>query len=279
MFEIKWDGTRTLAFIENKTVKLLNRRRVDLTERYPEFGILRAFPAGTVLDGELVVLREGKSDFGLLMSREQARSPLRIRLGSQSSPATYMVFDLLYAKHQSLMLRPLHERRQHLQKLVDRYGQGKVILSESTPGDHGRAYFAEACRMGLEGVIAKRLNSQYRPGQRTDDWIKIKRSEVLDCAIIGFVPSGTKDFRSLILATNVDGELRCVGRVGTGFDSKLRIKLNKLLWKSIRKQSWVPCSIKGKWVEPGLYCRVTCMERTSRGELRAPVFMELYEEH
>jgi len=114
LFEIKWDGTRGLAFIEGQNYRLVNRRRIDMTDRYPEFAFLALLPAGTVLDGEIVVLQQGKPDFGLLQSREQARSPLRIRTMARTQPATYIVFDMLFDGYQSLLSRPLQERRERL---------------------------------------------------------------------------------------------------------------------------------------------------------------------
>lgn len=276
--EIKWDGTRALAYIEDQTLRLINRRRFDITDRYPELSFLKDLPDGTVLDGEIVVLRDGKSDFGLLQSREQSRAPLKIRMLSRSSPATYMVFDVLYTDFHSLMNQPFQSRRHTLEELVDECGNGRMLLSTALDGTSGKAVFEKACHHGLEGIVAKRINSKYQPGKRCGDWIKIKRAEILDCAIIGFLPSGKDDFRSLILASLSDGKLKCVGKVGTGFDAKLRKKLNRWLRGNLREKPIIPCKIKGVWVDPGLYCKVTCMERTSGGELRAPAFVDLIED-
>lgn len=277
LFEIKWDGTRTLAFIEGGAYRLVNRRRIDMTDRYPEFAFLATLPVGTVLDGEMVVLRDGKPDFHLLQSRDQARVPFKIRTLARSTPATYIVFDLLYEEHQSIMPQPLHQRRERLRRLVQKSASPLLVLSEGVEG-HGLAFFQEACRQGLEGMIAKRLESRYLPGKRTDAWVKVKRRADLLCAIVGFVPAGADDFRSLILAVQENGQLRCVGKVGTGFDRALRQRLNQSLWSRLRQTPLVPCSIKGKWVEPGLYCRVSFLERTPGGELRFPVFEEMMEE-
>jgi DNA ligase D-like protein (predicted ligase) len=277
LFEIKWDGTRTLAFIDESGYRLVNRRRIDMTDRYPEFAFLKEIQPGTVLDGEMVVLREGKPDFTLLLSREQARSSLRIRTLARSTPATYIVFDLLYDRFQSLMSEPLQVRRQRLSRMVKGMGQSQFLVSEGVRG-RGKTFFKAACRQGLEGMVAKRLQSRYLPGQRTDAWIKVKRRGELFCAIIGFVPSGADDLRSLILATEEKGTLRYVGKAGTGYDHALRQRLFELLSSRLRKTPLVPCPIKGKWVEPGLYCRVSYLERTEKGELRSPVFEELCEE-
>jgi ATP-dependent DNA ligase len=192
-------------------------------------------------------------------------------------PATYIVFDLLYDAYQSLLDQPLKARRQRLAQLVKDCGQPGLVLSEGIVGK-GIAFFREACAQELEGVVAKRLDSRYLPGQRTDAWIKIKRGETVCCAIIGFVPSGKDDFRNLIIAAETGGVLQHVGQVGTGFNRELRQKLNRLLRAHPRPKPIIPCKVKGQWVEPGLYCLVHCMERSPRGHLRAPAFKALVEE-
>ena len=274
LFEIKWDGTRTLAFIDRDGYRLVNRRRVDMTARYPEFAFLAQIEPGAVLDGEVVVLHNGKPDFNMLLSREQARSAMKIRNVARALPATYIVFDLLYDAFQPLMEEPFHVRRERLERLVKQCGQPHLVLSQGVVGK-GTSFFQQVCAQELEGVIASCLQSRYLPDQRTDAWIKIKRGETVCCAIIGFLPSGKDDFRSLIIAAEKDGVLHHVGQVGSGFDIGLRRKLNALLWSRMRAKPIIPCKIKGKWIEPGLYCLVHCMERTATGHLRAPAFKEL----
>jgi DNA ligase D-like protein (predicted ligase) len=277
LFEIKWDGTRTLTFVDHQGYRLLNRRQVDMTERYPEFAFLAHLPEGTVLDGEMVVLRAGKPDFALLQSREHSRTPMKIKMLARSTPATYVVFDLLYDGYESLLPDPLEFRRQRLAKLVADARSPRLLLSDGVIGQ-GKAYFARACQHELEGVVAKRLTSPYLPGKRTDAWIKIKRGGSVLCAIIGFLPSGDNDLRSLIIASNIDGDLRCVGKVGSGIDNAMRHRLNALLRARLQQKPLVDCKIRGKWVKPGLYCKISYLERTSSGEFRGPVFQELLEE-
>src|SRR5438105_2535311 len=221
LFEIKWDGIRCLAFVEDGSVRLCNRRRADQTERYPEFACLTNLPPGTVLDGEIILLKDGKPSFPLLMSREQARTPLRIQGLHKAMPATFMVFDLLYLSYESWMNKPLRERRARLAELIKPVCNAHLQLSEGITGK-GSAYFAEAVRRDLEGVVAKRLDSRYLPGQRSDCWLKIKRHSEVLCAVIGFIPDGPKDFRSLIIACEQEGEVRCVGKVGSGIEDSLR---------------------------------------------------------
>ena len=122
--------------------------------------------------------------------------------------------------------------------------------------------------------MAKRLDSRYMAGKRSDAWIKMrKRSSVL-CAIIGYVPKGD-GFESLILATDEAGQLSCVGRVGNGFDATLRRELTPLLRSHECDDPLIPCDEGGQWLRAGLYCSVRFLERTSSGNLREPIFERL----
>jgi bifunctional non-homologous end joining protein LigD len=173
LFEIKWDGVRMLVVRDASGYRLVNRHRAERTAQYPELACLAQLPAGTILDGEMVVLRAGQPDFGLLLSRDQTCQPLKIQLLARSLPATYVGFDLLYHRYRPLLDEPLHQRRAQLRDLVDALSQSQVVLSEGIVGA-GSAFFRQVCALGLEGVVAKRLDSRYRPGRRTRAWIKIK---------------------------------------------------------------------------------------------------------
>jgi ATP-dependent DNA ligase len=267
--------------IEAGECRLVNRRRIDMTDRFPELAqALARLPSGTMLDGEVVVLRpeDGKPDFAELQSRDQTRSAERARWAAQRNPATYVAFDQLYRAGESIMPLPLHDRRTILTQTLKSLGhEPRVILSQGIVGG-GKAYFQQACVECLEGVVAKRLSSPYQPGKRTNAWVKIKRQEVVHCLVIGFVPEGTSDFGALIIAAEVAGGVRCVGKVGTGFDARRRKRINEYLWSHLRDRPVVPAGkYAGRWVEPGLYCAVRCMERTAAGQLRAPAVVEIYD--
>jgi ATP-dependent DNA ligase len=173
LFEIKWDGMRMLAFIEAGGYRLLNRHGRDATARFPEFAFLTKLAPGTILDGEMMVLRDGTPDFALLQSRDKTRSALKIRTLSRVEPATYIVFDVLYENHVCLFKEPLQKRRQRLEGFLQRWIHPRLVLSQSVLG-RGRALFTSACEQGLEGIMAKRLDSQYCPGRRSRDWLTIK---------------------------------------------------------------------------------------------------------
>ncbi len=173
LFEIKWDGARCLAFIEPRRMRLVSRRGLDVQQQYPELAGLSQLPAGTVLDGEVVVLEEGKPSLARLQQRAQLSNPARIEILSKRRPVTLMVFDLLYLRYKNVMAQPLIDRRGQVQELIERLGTPH-LMAPSYVLEHGRHYFAEIERHGLEGVMAKRLDSAYSPGRRLPDWLKIK---------------------------------------------------------------------------------------------------------
>jgi DNA ligase D-like protein (predicted ligase) len=279
LFEIKWDGIRALALVEGGGFRLLSRRRNSLTERYPELGFLGKLPEGTAIDGEIVCLKGGKPDIGAVLTREQARSPRRIAALAAQHPVTYMVFDLMYRGGEAVMDRVLTERRDALLAIVEKCGESGIVFSDGIVAG-GVAFFEEAVRNELEGVVAKRLGSRYLPGRRTGAWIKIKKSQRMYCAIIGFLAEAN-EVRSLVIAAEEDGVLTYAGRVGSGLDAAMRIELHERLSARAREAPLIPVPAAAGpavWVEPGLYCTVSFLERTANGEFRAPVFEELVAE-
>ena len=282
LFEIKWDGTRALAFAEGGEYRLLNRKKNDAKPRYPELAELASLPDGTVLDGEITVLVDGRPSFHGMLQREQARGDARVRLLAKSLPAVYVVFDQLYRRGESLMDRPLSARREALRETLDGFdGGGRVVLSEGVVGG-GLGYFEEAERRELEGIVAKRLDSRYLPGRRTDAWRKIKRSRHVLCAVLGFFPDGKRAVSSLVVGTEEGGTLVLAGRVGSGLDDALRTDLRARLDAHRVETPLLPDAARvvtgGEtihWVEPAVFCEVRFLERTPDGLLRAPVFVRL----
>jgi bifunctional non-homologous end joining protein LigD len=178
------------------------------------------------------------------------------------------------------MDRPLSERRAELALVVAAIDEPLLVLSEGVVGG-GVRFFDELVKLELEGLVAKRLSARYQAGRRTEDWVKVKRSQELVCAVIGYVPeeSGGREvgFKSLVIAAELDGGLRSVGRVGGGISRAL----HDVIWNRLRA---APAdgplvdprgASDARWVEPVLYCRVAYLERTKDGNLRAPVFQGL----
>jgi ATP-dependent DNA ligase len=149
------------------------------------------------------------------------------------------------------------------------------MVSEGIEGA-GLVFFEQVCEQGLEGMVAKRLDSSYLPGKRTEAWTKCKRVNQAHCLILGYLPKGDDDFKSLVIASDLDGELRAIGQVGSGIDDGLRERLMGLLRQRPAAAPLVPCAERARWIEPWLYCTVSYLERQPTGMLRAPVFIALH---
>jgi bifunctional non-homologous end joining protein LigD len=158
---------------------------------------------------------------------------------------------------------------------VHEHSSPRIVMSQSIVGD-GKAYYEQVKLMGLEGVVAKLRTGKYEPGKRSGSWLKFKGTQHLLCAIIGYEPSEERGLRSLIVAAPVDGELRWVGQVGSGITAETHEKLLALLNARLCRAPIVPCTIKGKWTVPDLFCRVSFLEWTTTGKLRGPVFESLH---
>jgi DNA ligase D-like protein (predicted ligase) len=269
-FEIKWDGFRAIALIEGGGVRLMSRNGKDLGPRFPELEGLAGLPRGTVLDGEIVILRDGKPDFESVIGRR----------GKSGPPATYVAFDLIFRDYEPLSALPFTERRGQLEDVLGGPPRSFLALSQGMRGG-GTTFYQAACRQGLEGVVAKRLSSPYAAGKRNGAWVKIKRRLQIQVAVIGFIAKGDNDFQSILVAASGlsrdDGKLRYVGNVGSGFTEAERSRMNALLRERLRPTPIVACPERGTWTEPGLYCMVSYAELTEAGRLRAPVFEELIE--
>ncbi len=276
LFEVKWDGIRALAFVEGGEHRVLSRNRQDLAPAYPELACLRSLPSGTLLDGELVVFEGERPSFSRSLERVQARNPLRARALAAQSPAFYVVFDLLYAGSRPLLDEGLDTRRSALQDLLSSAAEPRLVFSDGVPAD-GRAFFERVRERGLEGLVAKERDSRYLPGKRTRAWIKVKTTRTMPCAILGWIEDERGELRSLIVGAEEQGRLVCVGRVGSGLTDELRARLRTLCRARQRAAPLIDCGAEGSWVEPGLFCTVTYLERTENG-LRAPVFEKLLEE-
>jgi DNA ligase D-like protein (predicted ligase) len=276
-FEWKFDGTRCICFAGGK-LRLQNRRLLDITYRYPELNLTQDLDAReAILDGELVVLREGVPDFPALQTREHVEGELRIELLSRTIPATFVAFDLLYLDGKPLVNLPLTDRKAKLQEVVRE--SSRIIISRHVR-THGKKYFEEVVKLGLEGVMAKRMQSTYQLGRRSRDWLKLKAKRTLDCVIVGYTPGEgqrAEYFGALALGAYREGKLEFLGKVGTGFDEVSLESITKLLRArrvSTRPvESEVPYEVH--WVKPELVCKVEFLQLTHDFKLRAPSFKGL----
>ena len=286
IFEIKFDGTRAIAYVDvaNKALRLLNRRMLYIEHRYPELRELLDCVSAkkVILDGEIVVFEKGKPSFKKLAEREHVDDELRIELLSKLMPACYVVFDVLHKDGKDLIELPLMERKRILKEVVR---EGEHVLIASYVKGKGTAFFEECKRMGLEGVVAKKVDSPYLLGKRSKYWLKIKVLRSIDCVIAGFTRGEGKRaqyFGALLLGVYDKGKLRYVGRVGTGWSESELATLTSTLKKMVIEQN--PFDIfeeeseiikKTCFVRPELVCEVKFMEVTQDLKLRAPSFVRL----
>lgn len=280
LYEVKWDGLRALVAIDEGVVTIRGRNRLDMTRQFPELRVPDAFRATSALfDGEIVCLdAEGRPGFRNVIHRMQQRTEGGIERARGKHPAVCYLFDCLYLDGRPIVNEPLVRRREWLQDAIK--AGPTYRLSEAV--DDG-APFLEAVRtLGLEGVMAKQRQSAYLPGKRGDAWLKIKLRQTAECIIIGYT-RGTGEraatFGALHLAQSVDGGLKYVGKVGTGFDEE-SLKDVAAELKTIERG---PRAVREKplddarsiWLKSKLLCEVQYASRTPDGSLREPVFLRL----
>ncbi|MEA2412391.1 MAG: bifunctional non-ous end joining protein LigD [Thermoleophilaceae bacterium] len=289
-YEIKWDGVRAVAYVSpGKPTRIESRNLNDVTRQYPEAAAVGAAleKRSAVLDGEVVAFDEhGRPSFERLQGRMHLTGEAAIGVRTQSTPIAYVVFDLLYLDGESLMRLPYSERRARLEGL-DLNGP-----SWRTPAYHqgeGAALLEASAKQGLEGVVAKRLDSPYEPGKRNGAWLKIKNTRRQELVIGGWLPGeGRRQGRiGALLMGYYDHEpatpeLRFAGKVGTGFDAKELDKLGALL--AGRRRPTSPFSgprQPGKgaiYVDPDLVAEVEFNEWTRQNMLRHPSYKGLRED-
>jgi bifunctional non-homologous end joining protein LigD len=276
IFEIKWDGFRAVAYV-NEELSLRSRNGKELKYNFPELEELKRLTRNVVLDGEIVVMKEGKPDFQALLERGQAVSPVEIELQAKRSPVVYVVFDILEKDALSLVNLPLTERKRILGNSVR---EGRHVLLSDFVEEKGEAYYKIALEKGLEGIMAKKKDSPYEPGARSGNWLKIKKLRSCDCVIFGYTKgSGARaeTFGALLLGL-YDGEKPVyVGKVGTGF-SQAMLKILSEMFQQL-KTSEAPFTVdvpeKITWLKPALVCEVSYQVVTREGRLRMPRFSGL----
>jgi bifunctional non-homologous end joining protein LigD len=280
LFEIKWDGVRAIAFLENEEVRLVTRNGVRCERQYPELVAIHHQVAAreAILDGEIVALdAKGASRFQLIQPRIANTDPNAVAHLTRSTPVVYYVFDLLYADGYDLRACALADRRRALEALA---APDKTLrISNVFPGA-GEELLEAARAHDLEGIVGKRAASVYE-SRRSREWVKIKIANEQEFAIGGFTePQGSREyFGALVLGVWEEGKLKWAGNVGTGFDQKLLAGIHARLKPLITEGC--PFAERPKpdrgmtWVKPELACQVKYAEWTPDNRLRAPVFVGL----
>lgn len=275
LFEIKWDGFRVLAFVDENTLELKSRNKLSFNLQFPiVVKDLKKIKEQVIFDGEIVALDEnGKSNFQLLQNYQT----------QSAQNLCYYVFDILFLEGRDLRELPLIERKEILKTLLDKYSLNFVRYSDHIL-KNGISFFKEAVKNNLEGIIGKKIGSSY-VSKRSKEWIKIKSSLRQEVVIGGFTePRGSREkFGSLLVGVyNKNNELVYAGHVGGGFNFNLLNDVHKKLSKLVQKNC--PFKIKPKansqvtWVKPQLLCEVSFAEWTKDNLMRQPIFQGLRED-
>ena len=300
VFEVKWDGVRSILFFNrlNKTLELQSRNGRFITHRYPELVMTLKSEQITsssqsaikckesaILDGEIVVLdkKTGIPSFQNHQRRMNIDSIREIEIFSRQLPATYYFFDILYLDERNLQDLPFLERRRILSDVVR---ENTRIKKSDFIEERGKEVFDTTKRMGLEGLIAKHKSSKYVQGIRSRDWLKIKHIKTQDCVIIGYTRGeGNREnyFGSLLLAVNdSQGKLRFVGHTGSGFD----FLLLKQIYDKLQKMRIEKCPVEHVpytnrdpfWTQPELVAEIKFSNWTNEKIMRSPIFLGLRED-
>jgi bifunctional non-homologous end joining protein LigD len=284
-FELKWDGVRALAAVENGRVRVVGRSGRDETSRYPELSALtRALHGHSALvDGEIVVMDEdGRPSFERLQSRINVSRESDVRRAMRDHPATYVVFDILHLDGRDLTGTALRIRKKTLKDVL-RPVDG-VMYADDIERD-GETFFAEVSRQGIEGMIGKRADSTYQPGRRTPDWVKVKAWHTQSCVIAGWTGGRgrrAEQLGALILGVYDGDDLVHCGQVGTGFSAStlrtLRHGLDALIADRSALRNPPRTSEPATWVRPELVCEVRHAGWTKQGILRHPAYLGLRED-
>jgi DNA ligase D-like protein (predicted ligase) len=249
LFEPKWDGLRTLLFLDHDKIEFQNRNLRDITHAYPELQAIKSHISAerAIIDGEIVVLNyKGIPDFGRLQNRFGIVENKKIKLLSETYPATFAAFDLIHLNNKDLLKTPLRERKQELQDILL---DGPYIFRTEHVEKTGIQYYEEAHKLKLEGTIGKENSSPYFRGTRSGLWVKIKHTQTMDCIVVGYTAGEGRrraSFGSLVLAMyDKSGQLVHAGNVGGGFSDR---ELDKI--KSMLDQLTVESKVLEKPIEP-----------------------------
>ena len=278
IFEIKLDGQRTIAEISKKKLLLYTRNFQNVTDKYPELEVLTSCirNKSVIVDGEIVALQNGLPSFELLQQRMNLRDIRAVHRAVEDIPVVYYVFDILDSDGKSLLKTPLQERQKLLELAINPCAAVKVL-----PFFESRDFtLKQAKDFGYEGVVAKKHNSFYFPGQRTDLWQKLKFQLTDSFVIGGWVEGGRSYNFGSILIGKYDGRalIHC-GRAGTGFnEARVRMLMGQFQKLASPQNPFVHVPAtreKIHWLKPRLVADVKFKEWTKAHIVRAPVFLTL----
>ncbi len=274
IYELKLDGIRCVAYIEPKSVSLQNKRFKELTPIYPELSdICKCVKKRVILDGELVVLTNGKPDFFALQRRSLMTDSFRISLAAKKNPVQFAAYDILYCDGKDLTDMPLMERKKILSENVKEGFNLSISRYVSTTGV---AFFELAKEENLEGIVAKKKDGLYHIGKRTHDWIKIKVMQDEDLLVLGYQPDEDGKVKDLILGYyDNKGKLKCRGKVYLGVSKAEQRIIAEFAKKNTVKKQWFDKYKNVVWLKPQLVGTAHFMHETESGGMRQPIWKGL----
>jgi bifunctional non-homologous end joining protein LigD len=274
-YEFKWDGVRALLDVADGAVRIWSRAGNEITAAYPELVMQFEDIGDALLDGEIVVFVDGRPSFDALQARMHVRAARdALRLATET-PVTFVPFDVLRRFGVDLTSRPYSERRATL----DRWAEERPDVSLSPSFDDGPATEAAARQHQLEGVVAKRVDSPYRPGIRSRDWVKLRFAHNGEFVVVGWEGAAEhpNELSSLVLACYADGVLTFAGKAGSGLSNASSKQLQGMLTE-VRTcpLDELPPPSPGRravhWVEPSVVVEIEFATWTDERRLRHPVF-------
>ncbi len=279
-YEPKLDGYRVIAFLDQGVARLRSRRGLDLTVVFPELAAdLASQPVGTmILDGEIVALdASGRPSFNVLQNRAQLKGRPEIASAQGTSPVVLVCFDLLHVAGMDLRAAAYEDRRRYLSQCLSPSPRLQLVHGSVDAEE----LYAAAVELGFEGIVAKRLDSAYHPGQRSHAWLKVKAGRSAEFVIAGYTSGkGAREPLGALLLGYWRGRcLRYAGHVGSGLDDTVIAEVLKRGAGLVRESSPFaeepPTSRPTTWLKPSMVTEVAFREWTPAGSQRAPVFMRL----
>lgn len=273
IYELKLDGERCIAYLDKEVTDLRNKRNVKVLVKVPELSTMhKQVKYRCILDGELIVIKDGKPNFYEILKRSTLSNTFKIKLASAKLPASFTAFDILYYKDHSVTDLPLMERKKLLEKVIkenERFAISRYIEGE------GIQFYKLAKANDLEGIVAKRKDSKYYQDKKTKDWIKIKYLLDDDFVVCGYIFKG-KGVISIVIGQYSGNELTYKGHVTLGISSEDYRRIETTPKLNYHPFANLPIgNDNAVWIEPNLVCVVKYMMKTANGGLRQPVFKGL----
>lgn len=264
IYEFKFDGIRAIVYVNQKSIKVVNRHSVDVTNLFPELDRIRELVnVDTIFDGEIVYMEEGKPSFLKLQHRLFLQDTFKINYQAKHNPVVFIAFDLLYQKKNVYEL-PLLKRKE----LLNRYKENDFFIKSKWVEEKGIDLYNYTKKLHLEGIVAKKKDSKYELNTRSSSWIKIKHQKEEEFIIGGYIENKSDFTISLLLGEYHNKNLLFVGKVTLG--------KKRSLYKEVKKMERRKTSVfsnynkEAIYIKPKLKCLVAYTERTSNNHLRQP---------